>query len=453
MSFMTGVDLIGLSLQECRHQAMDRNDEASSSLNSNFDSIASCLQTIRNTHAFMLMAINRTIDYTKASKGMKLVPRNETIELKECVMLSMNCMENMQGRIQLRLNSIPDKICSHVITDRQWLLENVLCLLSNAVKYSTEGCVDVTVSLEELVVKPWMDVVMVASPESVDHQDSTAMSSKCSTRHRALIRALEANESPRLMSFVRIEVEDTGIGLSEEAMALLFNPLKQSQRLSGGTGLGLYALAKRMEALHGFSGVMKRRDAKQGSLFWLSIPYKPDALSAQQQDGTQVYSYCLPQSESDLPAVQSAESISTLCDEKANVPGAQLSILVVDDSPAIVKMVCLILKRLGHCTEIADNGAIAVKMVEEAVGATFDVVLMDLQMPVMDGLEATTRIRQWDKTHGLRRAIIGMSANSDHETSLSALDAGVDVFLPKPFNVDRIRSTLATVLTISKSHQ
>jgi CheY-like chemotaxis protein len=446
MSFMTGVDLIGLTVQELKHRLMDhkKGSPAELSPTRHFDSIETCLQTIRNTHAFMLMAINRTIDYTKASQGLKLVPRNETIELKECIQLTLNCMENIQGRVQIRLNSIPKNICSHVITDRQWLLENVLCLLSNAVKYSTDGFVTVQVSLEDQLVKPWIVRSPIVSSASDELHNKNATSSSCLDHHRALLRALEANESPKLQQFIRIEVIDTGIGMSEEAMALLFNPLKQSQRLSGGTGLGLYALAKRVEALHGSSGVMTRRDGQQGSLFWFLIPYNPDELSAQQQNGTQVFPYSLPQSQSDFPVVphvESVDSFTTISDEKPTVPPA-LSILVVDDSPAIVKMVCLILNRLGHCTNIAENGAIAVQMVEEAVNVSFDVVLMDLQMPVMGGLEATSRIRKWDKDHDISRAIIGMSANSDHETSLSALEAGVDVFLPKPFNLDRIRSAL-----------
>lgn len=59
-------------------------------------------------------------------------------------------------------------------------------------------------------------------------------------------------------------------------MQALFSPFKQTQRLAGGTGLGLYSLAKRLEALNGRYGVAKRRDGRQGSLFWFSIPYRPD---------------------------------------------------------------------------------------------------------------------------------------------------------------------------------
>ena len=63
-------------------------------------------------------------------------------------------------------------------------------------------------------------------------------------------------------------------------MTTLFTPFKQAQRLAGGTGLGLYSLAKRMEAINGYYGVQKRRDGLQGSLFWFAFPYKPDTMTA-----------------------------------------------------------------------------------------------------------------------------------------------------------------------------
>eukprot|EP01039_Chlorochromonas_danica_P009203 gene9203-10163_t len=72
------------------------------------------------------------------------------------------------------------------------------------------------------------------------------------------------------------EVEDEGIGVSEEARHRLFNPFQQTQRLAGGTGLGLYSLAKRCEAIKGHCGVSGRKDGKSGSCFWFSVPYRPD---------------------------------------------------------------------------------------------------------------------------------------------------------------------------------
>jgi hypothetical protein len=111
------------------------------------DSITSCLQNIRITNDFMLMTINRCIDYTKASRGLKLTPKYETIDLAETLKLPLSCMMNVQSKVSIQMNPITDIICTHIITDKQWLQENILCLLSNAVKYSTDGNVSISASL------------------------------------------------------------------------------------------------------------------------------------------------------------------------------------------------------------------------------------------------------------------------------------------------------------------
>jgi hypothetical protein len=71
------------------------------------------------------------------------------------------------------------------------------------------------------------------------------------------------------------EIEDHGIGISEEVISSLFSPFKQAQRLAGGTGLGLFSLAKRVEALDGMCGARRRKDGENGSVFWFWIPYDP----------------------------------------------------------------------------------------------------------------------------------------------------------------------------------
>ena len=588
-------------------------------LSEHFESIQSCINSIRTTNSFMLMTINRCIDYTKASKGLKLVPILETLNLRETIQLPLSCVQSMQQRIKIACNPIPEEICSHVITDKQWLQENILCLLSNAVKYSAEGIVTINVLLDDFIYNEEDD-----DDEDGDHQenrdDQTELadaitvggrtsntmissrsygggsnsirsrnggnhshrlvlpSSTASFRSRATVsyyshgansRAMSTRDG-HLMPFIRVEVEDTGIGMSEEAMANLFSPFKQNQRLAGGTGLGLYSLAKRLEALHGYYGVMKRRDGKEGSLFWFAIPYKPDmvlaSLTAQLEElptsnketgssgGVSLNRHLIPDgidsttinasgSFKDLtdqstpkpfsdmpikpitsrngnvvtydPPIQRSQSMMSTGDDDDTettavaatiacltraswlsntdsdatsmqasvlpfnaIPAAKekdgkpkMSILLVDDSPTIVKMSMLILKKLGHKVEVAENGALAVKMIDERLRAMqahfietatefdasssvlrcFDVILMDLQMPVMDGLEATRRIRAieddlLDNDHlTVKHIIVGMSANSDDVTTTCALEAGVDMFLPKPFTLESINSTLVDI--------
>ena len=404
-SFTTGVDFIqhivdnfrdqhptGLYLGGTSVHLQSLQTNINSELNEIWVSIEECLANIRNTNAFMLMTVNRCIDYTKASKGLKLVPRYETIDVYDTLHLPLDCMRNIQQRIHIQLNPIDSVICSYLITDRQWLQENLLCLLSNAVKYSTGGTVTISVFLADEADFQGMkggsgsrksskaavpssntttatkqagknilqsgqshqtkagSVAGVPSSKSHVHRLPNAIRSPPSedtshtgnslwntvlryfsrqstakvaavnersifsfasggsslawrgSRESSISRVFATNDLGLSRSqvgfnenssdigneiqdevsnkYIRFEIEDTGIGMTEEAMASLFNPFKQTQRLAGGTGLGLYSLAKRLEALHGFYGVMKRRDGKQGSLFWFAIPYRPDHVAA-----------------------------------------------------------------------------------------------------------------------------------------------------------------------------
>jgi CheY-like chemotaxis protein len=143
--------------------------------------------------------------------------------------------------------------------------------------------------------------------------------------------------------------------------------------------------------------------------------------------------------------MKSAES-----SEKEKQSVKQKCILIVDDAPTIVKMIAMMLKRQGYLTEIAENGEIALeKLIDAATGkhSRYDLVLMDLQMPIMDGLEATRRYRVFEESHKTdipahHQVIIGMSANSDAETTQEALQAGIDDFIGKPFSVDFFQQTI-----------
>lgn len=103
--------------------------------------IQETVKSLFNINNFMMMTINRCIDYTKASRGLQLEPRLETIHLqkKKILDLPIAVMRDMQSKLTVEQLALPSQICSHIITDRQWLQENIFCLVSNAVKYSVAG--------------------------------------------------------------------------------------------------------------------------------------------------------------------------------------------------------------------------------------------------------------------------------------------------------------------------
>eukprot|EP01031_Cornospumella_fuschlensis_P027793 gene27793-33568_t len=305
---------------------------------------------------------------------------------------------------------------------------------------------------------------------------------------------------------LKVEVEDVGIGMSEQAMLELFSPFKQTQRLAGGTGLGLFSLAKRVEALRGQCGVCRRRDGQRGSLFWFTIPYRPDEdeMFKRTDAGRSLSRVQSMDSIGDVSNLQSinADSIlypgaSSPIRPDTNLSNQQISttdplgvdaastailptlsathnaptpfhILLVDDSPAVLKMMTMMLMRQGHLVTAAENGAVALDAltasgqfaslpgdlrVASAPSSRFDIVLMDLQMPVMDGIEAVKRLRQFEAEQPdllprcslsgqepvpvkCRLLVIGLSANCEDDVVQETASAGFDAFLSKPFSLN-----------------
>jgi CheY-like chemotaxis protein len=433
-SIQSGIECIEetVSCIELQARANPKGEEATDRTLEHVAAVRACLKSMVGSNSFMTMCINRCLDYTKASKGVKLVPKPETVNLQEALDFPISIMRDVQTQLPITLAPVPAEICSHIITDKQWLMENVLCLLSNAVRYSQAGSVELRVLYQ---------------------------SSKAST----------AEGKKEVSASARFEVWDTGIGLTDEVMASLFSPFKQAQRLAGGTGLGLFSLAKRVEALRGEYGVCKRPDKLPGSMFWFSIPYRPDTLSAVSAIGVSTdFTAALTVDTNACEEMQPLISIS---------PQSHFlyRVLVVDDAPSILKMTTMLLTKKGHSVDNAVNGAQAVDMVapQDSAGGKYAVILMDLQMPVMDGPTAIRRIRaaeqkvfnrvgvdeggdiecgertwqqyQQNPRHHARprrQLIIALSANSDSETMQEALDAGADHFMSKPFTYETFRELM-----------
>ena len=344
-SFLSGIECMTDMLTEWSTLIQDPHfqwtEESMARFRTANKDLLACLQNMNGANSFMTMTINRCLDYTKATKGFKLVPTFDTVSLELKLNMTANMIRNAYPSIDIHIKQIDEGVCSHIITDKQWLIENLLCLLSNAAKYSHKGHVDVAV-------------------------------------------ALESNRQ-----HLRFEVQDTGVGLSDEAMQDLFKPFKQAQRLAGGTGLGLFSLAKRVEALQGTYGVMRRPDGEQGSLFWFTIPYRPDETSSnahKQRDTVgsldlsgkyvnAIMSHTLGVSSFAKCSAQEAPSdLPSSVDSPYNV-------LVVDDAPLIVKMTTMLLQRKGHTVEHAVNGADALeKLCANACAGADNVSLYDVAL-------------------------------------------------------------------------
>jgi len=424
---------------------------------------------LKASNLFMSMMINRTIDFTKASQGRVLYPKMTSIDILETLKWPLNCMRSMKTGIPINFQDLPSELSKYIITDGQWLQENILCLISNAVKYSNDGSVDIRVTLH---------YPTSGSKESLPVLQQTQTLQALGQRGKAQITELiqisqgevQGVENP----MIRFEVEDHGIGIPVELRPQLFAPFKQAQRLAGGTGLGLYSMLRRMEALSGSCGVEDRRDGQQGSLFWFMMPYKPDhcpTLSAAIPPNVDVSAH--QSMRADLIGIGQPSTSTTM------IPPQSYTILIVDDSVVICKTLEMALKKMGHSVQTAGNGAEALNRLINK-NEVYDLVVMDLQMPVMDGMEAVRRLRAHEIKGGGKcsthpkstvsrlsvssnqeircanntytsyshQLVIGTSANSDDETSEEALEIGMDGFLAKPFSVSVLLETVNKMLII-----
>ena len=214
---------------------------------------------------------------------------------------------------------------------------------------------------------------------------------------------------------LRFAVQDTGIGIADEDAVLIFDAFAQADgshtRRHGGTGLGLAISRQIITLMGGKIGVDSK--PQQGSTFWLELPFEPARQAL---------------------AEPAADRLATTA---VRLRGR---VLLVEDNPVNRKVMAGMLGKLGgSAPALAGNGAEAVAA---ALAAAFDVILMDTQMPVMDGLEATRRLR----AAGVRTPIVGVSAGALDEERAAALAAGMDDYVLKPVSAATLGAALARAL-------
>ena len=229
------------------------------------------------------------------------------------------------------------------------------------------------------------------------------------------VTAIRENAPPGDVK-VRFEVKDSGIGIAPDIVSALFRPFSQGDgsttRKYGGTGLGLTISKQLSEMMGGTIDVESTPD--KGSLFWFTAVFKEVS-----------------------PSEREITEDTVVAKGKVEIP--QLSILVIEDNESNRLVASVMLERLGQTVEFAMNGAEGVQFFEKG---KYDLIFMDCQMPVMDGFEATRRIRELETGGTKRTPIIAMTASALQEERDLCLKSGMDGFVPKPILLEDLRRTL-----------
>jgi len=228
-------------------------------------------------------------------------------------------------------------------------------------------------------------------------------------------RVLDENDDSVLL---HLEVEDTGVGIAPSVLPKLFTAFEQADssitREYGGTGLGLAITRKLAQLMGGDAGATSTLG--KGSTFWLTLPFRKCAALAE------------------------SGALDTHTDAERTLatryPGRRL--LVVDDDPLNREIAVMLLEDIARQqVDLAEDGLQAIDMVRTRA---YDLILMDMQMPRMDGLDATGRVRMLP--HGATVPIIAMTANAFADDRQRCLDAGMDDFVAKPIEPELFFPTL-----------
>ncbi|MDD2991731.1 MAG: response regulator [Zoogloea sp.] len=240
------------------------------------------------------------------------------------------------------------------------------------------------------------------------------------------LRVQQTDRHGRLLT-LRFEIQDTGPGLDGATQARLFQPFEQADssttRRFGGTGLGLAISRELVQLMAGDIGVTSQPG--QGSIFWFTVCLEMGDAAA-------------------LPPDNPSQAVAA---ELPAHPYTDARILLVEDEPINQELTCALLEELGLQVDQGSDGEQAVRM---AAVTRYDLILMDIQMPGMDGLTATRQIRAGSAS-GARVPIIALTANAFDEDRQRCLDAGMNDHLGKPFEAEELNRLVHHWLAVGRT--
>ncbi len=345
-------------------------------------------ETIKRNGEYLLELINGILDLAKIEAGR--------LEVERITCSPVNVVKDVVSLMQVRADAkgLPLKvehvgaIPETVVCDPTWLRQILTNLLGNAIKFTESGSI------------------------------------------RLVTRFVHGSTKPACLQF---DVIDTGIGMAPDQAVRLFEPFAQADvsttRKFGGTGLGLTISKRLAELLRGDISVAS--EPGKGTTFSLTI-------------GTEVLD--------SSPVLENAPRI--LCDNDRDAKalvvldsGLNCRILLAEDGPDNQRLICFILRKAGADVALAENGqlAYASALLAHDEGRPFDVILMDMQMPIMDGYEATRALRE----AGYAAPIVALTANAMVGDEEKCREAGCDGYATKPIDRTKLLEIIGRTLELS----
>ncbi len=395
--------------------------------------VEDCLQKIDHSSQHLLSLVNDVLDLSRIDAG-KVSIAHDPFDL---ISLIGDCSSIIQGQLtgrNINFETDTTRITHHrLIGDALHMRQIFINILGNSVKFTNEGD-SIFLRVYELGQAgqlPEDDSAQSAALNGnaiVSASDKGDAAVSASENGAAVVSASDKGDAAVSPSAIwyRFELEDTGIGMSEEYLPKLFESFSQEndgiRTHYAGTGLGMAITKQFVEMLHGSIRVESKLGV--GTKTTIEFPIDPDP---------------------EAPEDTAEESVNAI-----NISLDGMRILVAEDNEINMEIVTMILEEAGAVVTQAFNGQEALDLFRNSEDGQFEAILMDVMMPVMDGLEASRQIRALPRPDAKEIPIIAATANAYTEDIQKAHEAGMNAHVAKPLVIDQLLSVLKKYQSFSR---
>ena len=343
------------------------------------------LSKILYSSKHLLGLINDILDMSRIESGKVILEEQETdlvTTLQELQSIMEGQAKERKLKLQVDYSNLRDR---HVFCDKTRLNQVMFNLLANAVKFTSEGG------------SIWLTMSQLEPTYEVEDR-----------------------------AIYEIRVKDTGIGIGKEFIKHIFEPFERERTSTvskiQGTGLGMAITKNIVDMMGGTIEVESQKGVGTEFIIRLELRLQAEARVAN-EDGTKQHGH--------------AEGVAEFAGKR---------LLLAEDNELNREIACMLLSKYGFVIDTAENGQEAVDLVAASAPDYYDLVLMDIQMPVMDGHEATRRIRNLKDKELAKVPVVAMTANAFDEDRKAAKECGMNGFISKPINMQEVVQALRMCL-------